>query len=126
MTATPSDPADAKQAMRKQAATHRRDLMAADPDAPARLGAQVDIVADILADIRPGDGEEAVVAAYMPIRSELSPLPLVAALVGHGVATAMPETPAPGNPLVFRRWAPGDDLVDGPYGTMQPSLRRTS
>ena len=52
---------------------------------------------------------------------EGSPLPLVTALVGRGIATAMPETPAPGIPLVFRRWAPGDDLVDGPYGTKQPS-----
>ena len=121
MTATPSDPADAKQALRKQAATHRRDLMAGDPDAPARLAAQLGIVADILAGMAPANGEDAVVAAYMPIRSELSPLPLVAALVGRGIATAMPETPAPGNPLVFRRWAPGDDLVDGPYGTKQPS-----
>ena len=33
----------------------------------------------------------------------------------------MPETPEPGRPLVFRRWAPGDALVDGPYGTQQPS-----
>ena len=121
MTATPSDPADAKAALRKQAATHRRGLMAADPDAAARLGAQVDIVSGILADFAPADGEQTVVAAYLPIRSELSPLPLVAALAGRGVATAMPETPAPGNPLVFRRWAPGDGLVDGPYGTMQPA-----
>ena len=121
MTATPSDPADAKAALRKQAATHRRGLMAADPDAAARLGAQVDIVSGILADFTPADGEQTVVAAYMPIRSELSPLPLVAALAGRGVATAMPETPAPGNPLVFRRWAPGDGLVDGPYGTKQPA-----
>ena len=50
----------------------------------------------------------------MPIRSELSPLPLVAALVGRGVATAMPETPAPGNPLVFRRWAPAMILSTAP------------
>ena len=99
MTAKQSDPADAKQAMGKQAATHRRDLMAGDPDAPARLAAQLGIVADILAGMAPANGEDAVVAAYMPIRSELSPLPLVAALVEHGVATAMPETPAPGNPL---------------------------
>jgi len=48
-------------------------------------------------------------------------LPLVTALVGRGVTTAMPETPSPGHPLLFRRWAPGDDLVDGPYGTSQPS-----
>jgi len=129
MTAPHSDPADAKAALRKQAAAHRRGLMANDPDAPARLAAQAGILADMLADahadIHGGTGGQAAgsaaVAAYLPIRSELSPLPLVTALAGHGVVTAMPETPAPGNPLVFRRWTPGDDLVDGPYGTQQPS-----
>ena len=125
MTATPSDSADAKAALRKQAAARRRGLMEADPDAPARLAAQTGILAGILGDIPGGiamaDGAGPVVAAYMPIRSELSPLPLVTALVGRGITTAMPETPAPGNPLMFRRWVPGDDLVDGPHGTKQPS-----
>ena len=131
MTASPSDPADEKAALRKQAATRRRELMAANPDAAARLAAQTEIIADIIAGLTTdsamtggsgGGGESgAVVAAYMPIRSELSPLPLVTALIGRGLVTAMPETPEPGRPLVFRRWAPGDALVDGPYGTRQPS-----
>ena len=121
MTAPHSDPADAKAALRKQAAAHRRGLMAADPDAPARLAAQAGILVDRLAGIGDKAPDSAVVAAYLPIRSELSPLPLVTALAGRGIVTAMPETPAPGNPLVFRRWTPGDDLVDGPYGTHQPA-----
>ena len=60
-------------------------------------------------------------AAYLPIRSELSPLPLVAALTARGVVTAMPVTPEPENPLSFHQWALGDLLVDGPYKTRQPS-----
>lgn len=112
-----TDPATAKAALRNQAAARRAALMESDPEAPARLAAQADII------IRLAQGRDpaGIVAAYMPIRSELSPLPLVTALAVAGLITAMPETPAPGNPLVFRRWAPGDDLVDGPYGTSQPS-----
>jgi 5-formyltetrahydrofolate cyclo-ligase len=63
-----------------------------------------------------------IYAAYLPIRSELSPLPLVAALADRGIVTAMPVTPPPGNPLTFYRWAPGMRLDDGPYGTKQPPL----
>ena len=117
MQDTPSDPAAAKAELRQQAAIARKALVNADPEAPARLAAQSDIVMRMVQDERPAG----VVAAYMPIRSELSPLRLVAALVAQGIVTAMPETPSPGHPLIFRCWAPGDDLVDGPYGTSQPS-----
>jgi len=117
MQDTPSDPAAAKAELRQQAAIARKALVNADPEAPARLAAQSDIIMRMVQDERPAG----VVAAYMPIRSELSPLRLVAALVARGIVTAMPETPSPGQPLIFRRWAPGDDLVDGPYGTSQPS-----
>ncbi|NCF48874.1 MAG: 5-formyltetrahydrofolate cyclo-ligase [Bacteroidetes bacterium] len=69
-----------------------------------------------------GLAEDGVVAAYLPIRSELSPLPLISALARMGLVTAMPVTPLPGNPLVFHQWAPGDPLVDGPYNTLQPPI----
>ena len=117
MQDTPSDPAAAKAELRQQAAIARKALIDADPEAPARLAAQADIIMRMVQAEKPAG----VVAAYMPIRSELSPLRLVAALVARGIVTAMPETPSPGHPLIFRRWAPGDDLVDGPYGTSQPS-----
>ena len=117
MQDTPSDPAAAKAELRQQAAIARKALVNADPEAPARLAAQADIIMRMVQAEKPAG----VVAAYMPIRSELSPLRLVAALVARGIVTAMPETPSPGHPLIFRRWAPGDDLVDGPYGTSQPS-----
>ena len=60
-------------------------------------------------------------AAYLPIRSEISPLPLIRALQKAGHETAMPITPAEGKPLSFYRWAVGDDLENGPYGTRQPA-----
>lgn len=112
-----SDPAEAKADLRKEAARQRAALAAADADAAERLSAQAGIVAALAGE---GRDQAGVVAAYLPIRSELSPLQLVAALVDIGVATAMPVTPDPGHPLLFRAWAPGDDLAEGPYNTQQP------
>ena len=112
-----SDPADAKAALRKDAARTRAALAAGDPDAADRLAAQAGIIAALAGE---GQDHPGIVAAYLPIRSELSPLPLVVALVAAGINTAMPVTPEPGRPLVFRSWAPGDDLADGPYKTKQP------
>ena len=123
------DPADEKAALRKTAAVTRAALAAADPDAADRLAAQAGILVDIARQCREeGAGKGAgraqdgapVIAAYLPIRSELSPLPLVGALAEAGMITAMPVTPSPGNPLSFRAWSPGDALADGPYNTKQP------
>ena len=66
-----------------------------------------------------------VYAAYLPIRNEISPLPLIAALNNAGQLTAMPVTPVEGQPLNFRRWAVGAALEDGPYGTRQPPVGGT-
>lgn len=115
------DPADEKASLRKSAALSRAALAAGDPDAAERLAAQADILKDIASSLAEEAGADApVIAAYLPIRSELSPLPLVATLAAAGMMTAMPVTPSPGNPLSFRAWAPGDALADGPYNTQQP------
>lgn len=103
---------DEKAAMRSAASQRRAELAAAMPDVGQALAAHVDAVLKLC--------EGGIIAGYLPIRSELSPLPLMRALVDAGASTAMPLTPPPGNPLVFCRWAPGDPLVDGPYGTRQP------
>ena len=119
------DPAAEKAALRKDAGKARAALAAADADAADRLAAQAGIVAEIATSLSEegaphGDGEAPVIAAYLPIRSELSPLPLIEALVAEGFITAMPVTPEPGNPLLFRAWAPGAPLAEGPYNTKQP------
>ena len=119
------DPAAEKAALRKDAGKARAALASADVDAAGRLAAQAGIVAEIATslsgeDTPPSSSDAPVVAAYLPIRSELSPLPLIAALVDQGFVTAMPVTPEPGNPLLFRAWAPGAPLAEGPYNTKQP------
>jgi 5-formyltetrahydrofolate cyclo-ligase len=62
----------------------------------------------------------AAIAGYSPISSEADPIPLLRAVFEAGFATALPAVAAPAQPLVFRRWRPGDPLVDGPHGTREP------
>ena len=111
------DIADAKAQMRNQAAKIRQEEADHHPNAAEKLATYYQLLID-----RFGSG---VYAAYLPIRSEISPLPLIAALHDAGQPTAMPVTPAEGHPLSFRRWELGDALEDGPYGTRQPLARGT-
>ena len=106
------DPAEAKVACRKLAAQNRNHLATNEAAAAAKLAMHAKSLID-----RFGKG---IYAAYFPIRSELSPLVLLARLVDLGCATALPVTPAEGQPLRFHRWAVGGRLDDGPYGTKQP------
>ena len=103
--------------MRKKAAKIRQQEADRHPDAAEKLAAHCQMLLT-----RFGRG---VYAAYLPIRSEISPLPLIAALHDAGQPTAMPVTPLEGQPLSFRRWAVGDALEDGPYGTRQPPVGGT-
>ena len=112
LSKTNLDPAEAKVACRKLAAQNRNHLAASKTDAATLLATHAEQLIDWF-----GTG---IYAAYFPIRSELSPLDLLARLADLGCATALPVTPAEGQPLRFHRWAIGDRLDDGPYGTKQP------
>jgi 5-formyltetrahydrofolate cyclo-ligase len=59
------------------------------------------------------------IAAYVAMRSEADPLPIVAAAHRLGAEIALPVI-APGATLVFRRYEPGHRLVPGGFGTMVP------
>jgi len=102
----------AKAVMRKDAASRRATLIGEQPDAPQNLAGYA---AALIEAFGPG-----VYAAYLPIRSELSPIALVGELVAADMTTVMPITPEPENPLSFHQWAPGMPLAEGPYGTKQP------
>ena len=63
------------------------------------------------------------VGCYMPIRNEISPLPLLSALNRRGVVCALPVVEgeeSEGSALVFRRYCPDDGLVAGAYGILEP------
>lgn len=58
-------------------------------------------------------------AGYMPIRTEIDPLPVMAEAARKG-PVAVPVIVAAGQPLSFRRWHPGAKMVSGPFGAMIP------
>lgn len=67
-----------------------------------------------------------VVSVYWPIRSELNTRPLIEALAAKGYGVALPVMHKVRHPLVFRDFAPGDDLVKGPYGLSEPAEDKTA
>jgi len=62
----------------------------------------------------------AVIAGYAPISSEADPMAILKEADARGFPCALPSVEAPASPLTFRRWRPGDPLVDGPHGTRAP------
>ena len=101
-----------KAAARRAALARRRD---ADPD--GTHGAA--LAAHVLARCPPPPG--ALVAGYWPMGDEMDVRPLLAALAERGHGLALPVTPPRGQPLLFRRWRPGDPLSPGPLGTAFPA-----
>ncbi len=56
-------------------------------------------------------------AGYMPIRSEIDPLPVMAGWTGP---VGVPVIDGPGLPLRFLAWRPGAAMVLGPFGALVP------
>jgi 5-formyltetrahydrofolate cyclo-ligase len=114
------DVAARKAEARDAARQVRRAASAGFPDAGARLAAFAERVTRD-ADGAPAAGSAAlVVAGYWPIADEIDCRPLLAALAVLGCALALPVVAGPGQPLLFRAWAPGAPLETGPHGTRQP------
>ena len=51
-----------------------------------------------------------VLSGYMPMRTEIDPLPAMAA---HRGVVGVPVIPGPAMPLRFREWSPGCALAAG-------------
>ena len=101
---------EAKAAARKIASLRRADARSPlhNAQALAHLG-------DVLR-AHPG----AVLSGYLPIRSELDPLPIMEAWSADA-SVCVPVIEGSGLPLVFRRWSPGCRLADGPFGVKIPA-----
>ena len=61
-----------------------------------------------------------VVSGYMPMKSEINPLPLLRRLAEAGARLALPVVAGPGKPLIMRAWSFGEPLVAGVWGIRQP------
>ena len=62
----------------------------------------------------------AIVAGFMPMKSEINPLPLLRALAGAGARLALPVVAGQGKPLIMRAWAFGEPLAAGVWGIREP------
>ena len=59
-----------------------------------------------------------VLAGYMPMRTEIDPLPAMAV---HQGAVGVPVIIGAGQPLRFREWGPGAAMVAGTFGARVPA-----
>jgi len=103
---------NAKAALRQQAMA-RRDALPAD----ARKAAAEAIAGrKFPLSIAPG----AIVSGFMPLKSEINPLPLLHRLAENGARLALPVVAGRGKPLIMREWAWGEPLAAGVWGIREP------
>ncbi|UFN51389.1 5-formyltetrahydrofolate cyclo-ligase [Roseomonas sp. OT10] len=81
-------------------------------------GAAEAVARHVLAGHAPPPG--AIVSAFWPMGHELDPRPLLEALHARGHVLALPVATRRGQPLAFRRWAPGDPLATARFGLSEP------
>ncbi|OAN72655.1 5-formyltetrahydrofolate cyclo-ligase [Jannaschia sp. EhC01] len=68
-----------------------------------------------------GPAKGRIISGYMPIRTELSPLPAMAALFAAGARLCVPVIKGAGQPLDFREWTPDAPMESGPFGARIPA-----
>jgi 5-formyltetrahydrofolate cyclo-ligase len=61
-----------------------------------------------------------IVSGFMPLKSEINPLPLMRKLAGAGASLALPVVADRGKPLIMRGWKWGEPLVGGVWGIREP------
>jgi 5-formyltetrahydrofolate cyclo-ligase len=110
---TNSDPiADLKASVRREAVA-RRDALPADARAKA---AETIAHRPFPLPLAPG----MIVSGFMPLKTEINPLPLMRALSAQGVRLALPVIAGRGKPLIMRAFAFGDALNSGQWGIKEP------
>ena len=103
---------ETKTTLRREAVA-RRDAMPAD----IRKAAADTIAARAFPlAITPGT----IVSGFMPLKSEINPLPLLRKLAQAGATLALPVVAGRGKPLIMRAWAWGEALGSGVWGIREP------
>jgi 5-formyltetrahydrofolate cyclo-ligase len=104
--------ADLKATLRREAIARRDGLPAAERQQAAEaIAARPFPIA-----IAPG----AIVSGFMPLKSEISPLPLLRRIAAANVRLALPAIAGRGRPLMMRNFAFGDALGSGQWGIREP------
>jgi 5-formyltetrahydrofolate cyclo-ligase len=61
-----------------------------------------------------------IASGFMPLKSEINPLPLMRKLTDAGARLALPVVAGRGKPLIMRSWQWGEPLVPGVWGIREP------
>ncbi len=61
------------------------------------------------------------ISAYMPIKTEISPLPVMQELCKKEKTLCVPVIQEVGLPLLFSVWTSGCEMVEGPFGAKVPA-----
>jgi 5-formyltetrahydrofolate cyclo-ligase len=109
---TPAQPASVKDILRREAISRRDALPAAER---ARAAEAIAARAFPLA-VTPGT----IVSGFSPMKSEISPVPLMRRLADAGARLALPVVAGKGKPLTMRAWAFGEPLAAGVWGIREP------
>ena len=62
----------------------------------------------------------AIVSGFMPMKTEINPLPLLRKLAAAGAQLALPAIAGRGKPLIMRAWQVGGPLKAGQWGIREP------
>ena len=91
----------------------KRDAMPADERAAA---AEQIAARELPVAITPG----VLVSGFMPMKTEINPLPLMKMLEEAGAKLALPAIKGRGHPLIMRAYAFGDEFARGQWGIREP------
>lgn len=98
---------------RKAAFARRKDV-----HSEARSAAGV---ANLLSVVTEHKGK--TLSGYVPIRTEITPVPVMAAMATHG-PVCVPVTGQLGEPLRFALWTPDCEMTEGAFGAFIPATRQ--
>jgi 5-formyltetrahydrofolate cyclo-ligase len=107
------DAASLNKAELRRLALERRDAL---PAGARQEAAQAIADRPFPVPVRPGS----VISGFMPLKSEINPMPLLRRLAALGAKLALPVVVGRGKPLVMRAYAFGDELSSGQWGIREP------
>jgi 5-formyltetrahydrofolate cyclo-ligase len=108
----PSSIEDAKAELRVAAQALRDALSAEERKVAAEAIVQRKFPLAVTSDV--------IVSGFMPLKSEINPLPLMQKLAEAGARLALPAIAGRGKPLIMRAWEFGAPLDRGQWGIREP------
>ena len=86
-----------------------------------RAEAHKTVKADIFAACLDVARDYEIIAAYMPMRTEIDVMPAMYALHNVGKQVCVPVITAKATPLTFCQWTPDCEMVEGEFGALIPA-----